>query len=109
MSAWQCAIRGCGAQFPDAEATIRHQATAHDTHTCRICDADVPEGYFAIRHALDEHSRVEYVRAYEFDADAVRERERVKAMVESAVDVDEVAERLVDVDEVAEESADDEN
>ena len=94
MSPWQCAVRGCGAQFPDAEATIVHQATAHDHHTCRICGTETPEGYFAIRHALDEHGRAEYVRAYDADADAIRERESIKAEVESAVDVPGVLARL---------------
>ena len=94
MSPWQCAVRGCGAQFPDAEATIVHQATAHDPHTCEICGVETPEGYFAIRHALDEHGRAEYVRAYDADADAIRERESVKAEIESVVDIDRVLARL---------------
>jgi hypothetical protein len=94
MSPWQCAVRGCGAQFPDAEAALVHQATAHDPHTCKVCGAETPEGYFAIRHALDEHGRAEYVRAYDADAAAIRERESVKADVESAVDVDRVLARL---------------
>jgi hypothetical protein len=94
MPSWQCAIAGCGAKFDDAEATIVHQATAHDHHTCKICDATVPEGYFAIRHALDEHGRAEYVRAYDASADDIRERESVKAEIEATVDVDRVVERV---------------
>jgi hypothetical protein len=96
MSPWQCAIRGCGAQFPDAEDTLVHQATEHDAHTCKICSAEVPEGYFAIRHALEEHSRAEYVRAYNAGPDDIREREAVRNTVEAAVDVKRVAERLED-------------
>jgi hypothetical protein len=96
MSPWQCAVRGCGVEFPDAEAVVVHQVTDHDDHTCRICDAEIPEGYFAIRHALDEHGRAEYVRAYDADADAIRERESIRTAIESAVDVDRVIERLED-------------
>ncbi len=94
MSPWQCAIRECGAQFPNAEDTLVHQATEHEYHTCKICTAEVPEGYFAIRHALEEHSRAEYVRAYDAGPDDIREREAVRAAVESTVDVSKVAERL---------------
>jgi hypothetical protein len=94
MSDWQCAIRGCGATFADAESAVVHQATAHAPHTCRICAAEVPEGYFAIRHALEEHSRTEYVRAYDASPDEIREREAVRSAVESTVDVAAVADRI---------------
>jgi hypothetical protein len=94
MSSWQCAIRGCGANFPDAEDTLVHQATEHDPHVCKICSAEVPEGYFAIRHVLEEHSRAEYVRAYDAGPDDIREREAVRTTVEETVDVRKVAERL---------------
>jgi hypothetical protein len=57
MDPWQCSVLDCGAGFADPESVIVHQATDHDRHRCRICDAEVPEGYFAIRHVLDEHGR----------------------------------------------------
>ena len=79
MSPWQCAIRGCGTHFADAEDVLVHQATEHDPHVCEICSAEVPEGYFAIRHALEEHSRAEYVRAYDAGPDDIRERETIRA------------------------------
>ena len=94
MSPWQCAIRDCGAEFADAEAILVHQTTAHDVHRCEICDAEFPEGYFAIRHVFDEHGRAEYVRAYDADAQAIREREEIRTAVEEAVDVDSVRARL---------------
>jgi hypothetical protein len=94
MPSWQCAIRGCGEEFPDAETVVVHQALEHGPHRCKVCNADISEGYFAIRHALEEHSRAEYVRAYDADADAIRERERVKSVVEAEVDVDRVVSQL---------------
>lgn len=94
MSPWQCAIRGCGKHFSGAEDTLVHQATEHDVHVCKICSVEVPDGYFAIRHALEEHSRAEYVRAYDAGPDDIREREAVRSAVESTVDVATVAERL---------------
>ena len=96
MPPWQCAVRGCGDQFPDAEAALVHQATAHDHHTCKICETEVPEGFFAIRHVLDEHGRAEYVRAYDADAKAIRERESVKDDIEAEVDIERVLARLED-------------
>ena len=94
MSPWQCAIRGCGTHFADAEDVLVHQATEHDPHVCEICSAAVPEGYFAIRHALEEHCRAEYVRAYDAGPDDIRERETIRAAVEATVDVSTVADRL---------------
>jgi hypothetical protein len=94
MSPWQCAIRGCGDVFPDAESALVHQTTDHDRHTCKVCSAVLPAGYFAIRHVFDEHGRAEYVRAYDANAADIRERERVRADIESAVDVDAVRGRL---------------
>ncbi|MFB6134004.1 MAG: hypothetical protein ABEJ55_03355, partial [Halanaeroarchaeum sp.] len=61
MVPWNCAIRGCTASFDDLEALVAHQVTEHDPHHCRICDTVVSEGYFAIRHAVNDHTRAEYV------------------------------------------------
>jgi hypothetical protein len=94
MTAWHCGIAGCDAEYDDAEAAVVHQATDHSRHECRICGAVVPEGYFAIRHAFENHSRAEYVRAYDADAAAVRERELARERVDAAVDIDRVLERL---------------
>ncbi|WP_101296284.1 DUF7565 family protein [Halegenticoccus soli] len=94
MSLWTCGIDGCDARFGDVESAILHQTTEHERHECRVCGAVVPEGYFAIRHAFDEHTRAEYVRAYEADSSAVRERERIKAEIEAKADVERIVARL---------------
>jgi hypothetical protein len=94
MTAWHCGIAGCGAEFDDAEAVVVHQTTDHPRHECRVCGAILPEGYFAIRHAFEEHTRAEYVRAYDADAAAVRERELAKERVEAAADIGRVLDRL---------------
>ncbi|WP_129114891.1 DUF7565 family protein [Halegenticoccus tardaugens] len=94
MSRWECGIDGCGARFEDVESAIVHQTNEHARHECKVCGTVVPEGYFAIRHAFDEHTRAEYVRAYDADSSAVRERERVKAEIEAEADLQRVVERV---------------
>lgn len=91
---WTCAIEGCGRERERAEDLLVHQATDHERHQCAVCGDEFPDGFFAIRHAFDEHSRAEYVRAYEADADEVRHREAVVGAVEDAVDLDEVVDRI---------------
>ena len=87
MTPWACGIAGCGGTFDDAEGLIRHQADRHPACECRVCGETVPAGYLAIRHAFEEHSRAEFVRAYDADADAIREREQLLDEVEARVDV----------------------
>ncbi|PSQ05904.1 hypothetical protein BRC97_08140 [Halobacteriales archaeon QS_6_71_20] len=94
MPRWACGIAGCEAAFDGVEDAIVHQTAAHDRHECRVCGAVVPDGYFAIRHAFEEHTRAEFVRAYDADSDDVRERERVKAEIEEVADIERVAERI---------------
>ena len=96
MAGWACGISGCDAAFDAPEDTIVHQTRAHERHECKVCGTIVPEGYFAIRHAFDEHTRAEFVRAYDADSDAVREREQIKAAIEEAADLRSVVERLND-------------
>ena len=96
---WTCAIEGCGHEAERVEDLLVHQATDHDRHECAVCGEVFPDGYFAIRHAFDEHSRAEYVRAYEADSDDVRHREAVVEAIEAAADIDEVVSRLDAVDE----------
>jgi hypothetical protein len=93
---WECAIGGDGEQFDRVEDLIVHQSTQHDRIECAVCGTVLPDGYFAIRHAFDEHSRAEYVRAYDATAKEVRRRESVKDAVESEADIREVVERLED-------------
>jgi len=94
MARWQCAIEGDGASFDRVEDLVVHQATEHDRIDCKVCGAVVPDGYFAIRHAFEEHSRAEYVRAYDASAAEVRRREKVKEDIESAADIREVVDRI---------------
>jgi predicted nucleic acid-binding Zn-ribbon protein len=91
---WTCAIEECGHETELAEDLLVHQATDHDSHECAVCGAVLPDGYFAIRHAFDEHSRAEYVRAYEADADDIRHREAVVEAIEHHVDLEAVTSRI---------------
>lgn len=94
MSGWTCGIDGCGATFDSPEDAIVHQTTEHQRHECQVCGTIVPDGYFAIRHAFEEHTRAEYVRAYEADSEAIREREEIKDEIESTADLQAVVERV---------------
>ena len=85
MSRWLCAIDGCLSDFEDVESVLSHQRDDHEGHECRICGEDVAAGFFAIKHALEEHTRAEYVRHYEGDADAIRWRERIVSSVGDAL------------------------
>ena len=87
MSDWLCAIRGCLTAFDDVESLIAHQVDDHEYHECRVCGEIVPEGFFALKHAFDNHTRAEYVRHYDGDSDAVRWRETIKDTVEGSVDL----------------------
>jgi len=57
MPRWTCGIDGCDAAFDDVESAIVHQTNGHQRHECKVCGTIVPDGYFAIRHAFDEHTR----------------------------------------------------
>jgi transcription initiation factor TFIIIB Brf1 subunit/transcription initiation factor TFIIB len=94
MSPWECGIDGDDRSFDRVEDLIVHQSTEHDRIECKVCGAVLPDGYFAIRHAFDEHSRAEYVRAYDATAQQVRRRENIKDTVEDAADIREVIDRL---------------
>ncbi|WP_121822251.1 DUF7565 family protein [Halostella salina] len=92
--AWECGIDGCGEQFADAESAIVHQTNDHERRECKVCGVVVPDGYLAIRHAFDEHTRAEYVRAYGAGSEAVRQREQVKEAIEAEADLQQVVDRL---------------
>jgi transcription initiation factor TFIIIB Brf1 subunit/transcription initiation factor TFIIB len=94
MTRWECAIEGDDRQFDSVEDLIVHQSTDHERITCQVCGTVIPDGYFAIKHAFDEHSRAEYVRAYDASAGDVRRRESVKEAIEAAADMGEVIDRL---------------
>lgn len=91
---WECGITGCDQQFDRIEDLIVHQTEAHERTECQVCGAVVPDGYLAIRHAFEEHSRAQYVRAYDASAEDVRLRERAKELVEQYADLKEVASRI---------------
>jgi predicted nucleic acid-binding Zn-ribbon protein len=93
---WACAIDECAFGAGAVEDLLAHQLERHERHHCAVCHTIVPDGYFAIRHAFDEHSRVDYLRHYDADADHVRRREAVLEAVEAAADVEAVVERLDD-------------
>lgn len=97
MSNWECAIDGCGETFDAIEAAVVHQTNDHQRTECKVCGSVVPNGYFAIRHAFDEHSRAEYVRAYSASATDVRARERVKDAIEDEIDLQKVVDTLDDM------------
>ena len=94
MSRWEGAIEGDDEQFDRVEDLIVHQSESHERITCKVCGTVVPDGYFAIKHAFEEHSRAEYVRAYDASAAEVRRRENIKESVEASADMSEVIDRL---------------
>ncbi|MFB6197715.1 MAG: hypothetical protein ABEI52_05520, partial [Halobacteriaceae archaeon] len=94
MSAWACAIAGCGRTFDDVRAILAHQIQDHDSHACKICGDEHPSGYFAIKHTFTEHTRAEYVRYYNADADAIRERESLMDVVEKMTNPEDVRQQV---------------
>lgn len=97
MTDWECGIDGCGETFEEVEKAIVHQTTDHKRRECKVCGSVVPDGYFAIRHAFDEHSRAEYVRSYGASASEVRRRERVRDSIEEEADLQHVVNKIDEV------------
>ena len=94
MAGWRCGIDECEQVFETVESLIIHQTTEHDKHECQVCGTIIPDGYFAIRHAFDEHTRAEYVRAYDADSAAVRRREKIQREIEATADLSTVVDEL---------------
>jgi len=94
MAGWRCGIDDCEQAFETVESLIVHQTTEHDKHACQVCGTLVPDGYFAIRHVFDEHTRAQYVRAYDADSAAVRRREKIQREVETTADLSAVVDEL---------------
>lgn len=94
MVGWECGIGGCGRTFADVETLLSHQVTDHEAIECAMCGNVMPDGYFAIHHAVESHTRAEYVRHYDADADDIRIRENLKEDVERRVDVEALRSRL---------------
>ena len=101
MSSWSCGIEGCGRRFGDLGQLIRHQAVDHPSCECAVCGRVLPNGYLSIRHAFAEHTRAEYVRAYDADADEIRIREELIDYVEDRIDVPTLVSRIEADDEPA--------
>lgn len=91
---WECDIQGCGRGEARVEDLLVHQATDHERRECPVCGSLVPDGYFAIRHALDNHGRAAYVRNYDASAEEVRRREEVVEAVEREADLQAVLDEL---------------
>lgn len=87
MTSWACGIAGCGEAFQRVEQLIRHQASDHPPSQCKVCGETLPSGFVAIQHAFEEHTRAEYVRAYDANSDDIRHREQIKDFIETRVDV----------------------
>ncbi len=98
MALWECAIEGDDAAFDEVEDLLVHQATEHERIECKVCGTVVPDGYFAIPHAFEEHTRAEYVRAYDATAADVRRREKVKDAIKDAADLRSTVDRIEDDD-----------
>ncbi|ELZ08251.1 hypothetical protein C479_12968 [Halovivax asiaticus JCM 14624] len=92
--AWECGIDDCGSVFEDVESAVVHQADAHERRECEICGTVVPDGFLAIYHTFTNHSRAEYVRAYDADSAAIRTREELLEDITADIDQQLLAEML---------------
>lgn len=84
----------CGRDFESIERLVSHQISDHPTQQCKVCGRPQPAGFAAIKHAFDEHTRAEYVRAYGASSDDIRYREKVKEFVEDHVDVQSILDQI---------------
>jgi len=91
---WSCAIGGCDTETERVEDLVVHQAQDHERVQCPVCATVLPDGYFAIKHTFEEHSRTDFMRAYDADSEDIRQRESVIEAVESRADMEEVLSRL---------------
>ena len=94
MSPWACGIDECDAVFDAPEPAILHQTTEHEQTECGVCGKILPDGYFAIHHAIESHSRAEFVRAYGASSTEIRRRENIKDTIQREADLGLVIERL---------------
>jgi hypothetical protein len=94
MNSWVCGIAGCGGSFEQPASLIRHQTEHHPDAECLVCGETVPAGYLGIRHVFEEHTRAEFVRAYDADSDDIREREELLELIEEHVDVQQLLGQL---------------
>ena len=85
MAPWICNIDDCQQRFSDPTALVIHQAQGHPPHTCEICGKHTADGYYALQHAMEDHSRTEYMRAYRASATALRARVEMLEQLRDAV------------------------
>lgn len=93
-SGWGCGIGACSYTGETVTDLITHQTRDHPPHTCKVCQRDLPDGFIAIYHTFEEHSRAEYVREYDASPDDVREREQIKTIIEKQIDVPALLQEL---------------
>ena len=91
---WGCGIEGCAEVFESVEDVVVHQTNEHERHECKVCGTVVPDGYLAIKHAFEEHTRAEYVRAYGASAEEVREREQIQDEIEATADLQAIVDQI---------------
>lgn len=81
---------GCGEAFETVDEVVTHQLTDHQSRECRVCGSKIPAGFGAIKHTFDNHTRAEYVRAYEASSDDIRYREALKEFIEETIDLTKI-------------------
>jgi hypothetical protein len=91
---WECAIEACGHRTDAANDLLLHQAVDHERVRCAVCGTTIADGFFALYHTFDEHTRTQYLRAYEADAEDISYREAVVEAVRSEADVEAVLAEL---------------
>lgn len=91
---WECGIDDCETVFEDVKSLVIHQVDDHERHECKVCNTVVPDGYLAIRHVFTEHTRAEYVRAYNADSEDVRQREELLEEIADVADMSTIASEL---------------
>jgi len=94
MDGWICSIEDCEDAFDRLEGLLVHQLRSHDHITCKICSEPMPDGYPALEHVVDDHTRAEYVRAYAAGPDDIRIREEIVDYIATNADFDEIDTRL---------------
>lgn len=91
---WECGIDGCEYRDDQAQDLLVHQTTAHEPHTCKVCEKSVSRGYFAIRHVFEQHGRDAFEHAYDLSSATIREHEKVVEAIEAETDLHKVTERI---------------
>lgn len=94
MAPWACGIDDCEAVFDAPEPAILHQTTEHERTECGVCGKSLPDGFFAIYHAVESHTRADFVRAYGAGSTEIRRRESIKERIENEADLQLIIDRL---------------